>query len=187
MEREINILVSNRHVHLSQEVYDMLFDTPMVVVRELTQPGMFVSDKTVELLNENYHFENVRVIGPIRDYNQVEISHNDALKFKIDPPVRASGEVDGASNITLKTEKAQVTIPAAIIADRHVHMTEEEAQRLGFVDKQLVKIAVDGDKSGVMDAHIKISKEASFELHIDTDDANAFLINNDHNKGIMIY
>ena len=25
------------------------------------------------------------------------------------------------------------------------------------------------------------------KLHIDTDDANAFLINNDHNKGIMIY
>ncbi|MBP5683920.1 MAG: propanediol utilization protein [Bacilli bacterium] len=187
MEKEISIGVSNRHIHLSKETYDKLFDTPAGVLRELTQPGMFVTDKTVTLLTDNYKIENVKLLGPLRDYDQVEISHNDALKFKIDPPVRASGEVEGASQITIKTDKAEVTLPCAIIAERHIHISASEAESLNLHDKQKVQVRVGGIKSGIMDAHIKVSNEAYFEMHIDTDDANAFIINNDNNKGTLIF
>ncbi len=187
MEKEISIGVSNRHIHLSKETYDKLFDEPVGVLRDLTQPGMYVTDKTVTLITDNYKIENVKLLGPLRDYDQVEISHNDALKFKIDPPVRASGDVAGASNITIKTAKAEITLPCAIIAERHIHISEEEARQMNLHDKQKVSVKIDGVKSGIIDAYIKVSKEAFFEMHIDTDDANAFIINNDNNKGTLIY
>ncbi len=187
MEKEITIGVSNRHIHLTKETYDKLFDDNFNVVRDLTQPGMFVTDKTVTLQTDNYEIPNVKLLGPLREYNQVEISHNDALKFKLDPPVRASGDVEGASNITIKTEKASITLPCAIIAERHIHISQKEADELNLKDKQVVQVRIPGIKSGVVDAHIKVSKEAFFEMHIDTDDSNAFIINNDNNKGTLIY
>ncbi len=187
MEREITIGVSNRHIHLTKETYDKLFDSDFNILKPLTQPGMFVTDKTVTLLTENYEIPNVKLLGPLREYNQVEISHNDALKFKINPPVRASGDVDGASLITIKTDKASITLPAAIIAERHIHISQKEADELNLKDKQIVQVKIPGIKSGVVDAHIKVSKEAYFEMHIDTDDANAFIINNDNNKETLIY
>lgn len=186
MKKEITIGVSNRHLHLTKETYDKLFDEPIGKLRDLTQPGMFVSDKTVSLITDNHQIDNVKLLGPLRDYDQVEISHNDALKFKIDPPVRASGDLDGAAPITIQTPKASITIPCAIIAERHIHISKEEAKELNLVDKQLVHVQIDGIKSGVMDAHIKVSDTAFLEMHIDTDDANAFIINDKNNKGTII-
>ena len=187
MEIEITIGVSNRHIHLTEETYNKLFDEPIHKIRDINQPGMYVSDKTVTLLTDNYKIENVKLLGPLRNYDQVEISHNDALKFKIDPPVRASGEVEGASEITIQTAKASVTLPCAIIAERHIHITTKEAEQMGLKDKQIVKVKINGIKSGIIDTHVKVSDEAFFEMHIDTDDANAFIINNENNKGTLIY
>ena len=54
MKKEITIGVSNRHLHLTQETYDKLFDEPIGKLRDLTQPGMYVSDKTVSLITDNH-------------------------------------------------------------------------------------------------------------------------------------
>ncbi len=187
MEREITIGVSNRHIHLTEETYAKLFDEPANKIRDINQPGMYVTDKVVTLKTDNYVIENVKLLGPLRSYDQVEISHNDALKFKIDPPVRASGEIEGASLITIQTPKAELTLPCAIIAERHIHMSKAEADSLGLHDKQIVQVKIPGIKSGIVDAHLKVTEEAYYEMHIDTDDANAFIINNDNNKGTLIY
>ena len=187
MEKEISIGVSNRHLHLSEATYAKLFDEPINKIRDLTQPGMFVTDKVVTLKTDNYQIDNVKLLGPLRDYDQVEISHNDALKFKIDPPVRASGDIQNAGVITIKTEKNELTLPCVIIAERHIHISQKEANDLGLHDKQLVQVKIPGIKSGSIDAHIKVSNEAYLEMHIDTDDANAIIINNENNKGTLIW
>ena len=185
MEQEINIGISNRHVHLTKETYELLFDDEMHVERNLSQKGQFVSDKMVTLIANGYVKENVKVLGPFRNYNQVEISHHDALLFKLNPPVRASGDLDGAEMITLKTAKNEITIPACIIAQRHVHISPEEAQKYHLMDKQSVFIKLKGQKRGMVEAFIKITNDAVLEAHLDTDDANAFLLNNG-DKGIML-
>ncbi len=178
METKVIIEVSNRHIHLSEETYNKLFETPMNKIKDLSQKGMFVSDKTVTIYTDSFEFKNVKLLGPLRSYDQVEISHNDALKLHIDAPVRASGDLKDASIIHVKTDKADLELKAAIIAQRHIHMSPDDALKYGVVNGQKVKVVVGGDKSGEMDAYVKISDDGVYYMHIDTDDANAFIINN---------
>lgn len=185
MEKIINARISNRHVHLTKEVYDRLFDDELTIKTKLNQVGEFASNKTLTIRVGDKKIENVRVVGPLRKYSQVEISKRDARFLGVNPPVRRSGNLEGTSKIILETLKGSVETDGLIIANRHVHMTPSEAKDLGLVDKQIVKIKVNGDKSGEMDAEVKISDNGYFELHIDTDDANAFLLE-DNDKVTMI-
>lgn len=185
MEEKVKIGVSGRHVHLTQEVYDLLFNEPLTKDYDLNQVGEFASNQKVTILTKDGEIENVRVLGPFRKYNQVEISHKDAMKLNLNPPVRASGDLLGAEEIILKTNKALVRVRACILAQRHVHMNKEVAQKLGVADKQKVQIKIDGERSGIIDAYVKISENGYFEAHVDTDDANAFLLN-DNAEGTLI-
>lgn len=186
METKVTIGVSNRHIHLTKETYDKLFDEQITKKGDLNQIGEFSSNQLVTLVANGYEIERVRLLGPLRLYDQVEISHNDALKFKLNPPVRKSGDLTGAEEITLRTDKGEVTLKACIIAQRHVHMNPDDAKKYNVVDGQAVKVKVDGPRSGVMDAYIKISDNGFYEMHIDTDDANAFIIGKDNNEGTLI-
>ena len=176
MEEKVSIGISNRHVHLTKEVYEMLFDNPIEIYKDLNQPGEFAAVQTLTISNGEKEINGVRVLGPFRNYNQVEISRKDALNLKLNPPVRASGDVLDAEVITLKTNKATIKVKACIIAQRHVHMNPIKANELGVVDKQKVKIKIDGERSGIIDAFVKISDNGYFEAHVDTDDACAFLL-----------
>ena len=74
--------VSNRHVHLKKEVWESLFgDVPMEKRNDLGQPGQFATTSTVDIRYNGKTIEHVRVIGPIRNYNQIEISGSDANFF----------------------------------------------------------------------------------------------------------
>ena len=186
MEEKISIGVSARHVHLTKEIYEMLFDEELEIDRPLNQIGEFASKQRLAIVNGDKEIANVRVLGPFRTYNQVEISQKDAMSLKVNPPVRASGDVEGAAKITLKTDKASVEVAACILAQRHVHMNNEIAQRLGVIDKQKVQIKIDGERSGIIDAYVKISENAYFEAHVDTDDSNAFLLGSDAEGTLIV-
>lgn len=185
MEKEVKLRLSNRHVHLSKEVYELLFDEDIEILKPLNQLGQYVSNKTVTLKTKYYQKEDVKVLGPLRNYTQVEISKNDARMFKIDPPVRRSGDLEGAEEITISTEKSEITLPCCIIAERHVHIPPQMAKELELNDKDIVKIKIDGLKPGIVDAHVKCDETCSFEVHLDTDDGNAFLIQ-DGDMGMLI-
>ena len=103
----------------------------------------------------------------------------------VNPPVRGSGELDDALEIILETEKAAVKVKGLIIANRHVHMSYDDAKKYGVKDKQKVGIKINNDKAGVVMAEIKVSDTGYYEVHFDTDDANAFLIE-DNDKVKMI-
>lgn len=173
---DVSIGISARHVHLCRETYDLLFDKELTVKNNLNQVGQFAANETVTIKTDKKVIENVRIIGPLRNYDQVEISASDARGLGLNPPVRASGDLLGASKITICNEKSSVTVDAAIIANRHVHMTKEKAQELGVSNDELIKLELGGDKSGMVDVQVKISNNGYFEVHLDTDDANAFLI-----------
>lgn len=177
MEYNINARISNRHVHLTEDLYNMLFDEALQKRNDLNQVGQFASMQTLTIKNGDKIIENVRVLGPFRNYNQIEISKKDARTLGLNPPVRRSGDLIKTPSITLVTKKGEVITDGVIIANRHVHMNYEDAVKYGVKDKQIVKIKIDGDKSGVVDAEIKVSDDGYYELHLDTDDANAFLLN----------
>lgn len=179
MEKLVKVGISNRHVHLTEEVYNRLFDTPMEKRNDLHQVGEFASNQVVTVKTKNGEIENVRVVGPFREYSQVELSRTDAIRLNINPPVRRSGDLENSETVTLVGNIGSVTLNnSCIIADRHVHMNPKMAHELNVVDKELVKIRITGDKSCILDAHIKISDNGFYEVHLDLDDANAAGVKN---------
>ena len=176
----ITVGVSNRHVHLTEEVYNKLFDTPLEKLKDLDQPGQFASVQTVDIKNDRYTFKNVRIVGPLRTYNQVEISKTDSYKLKVDPPVRNSGDIKGILPITIVGPKGEVNLDEGLIlANRHIHLTEDDIQKYNLENLEKVSIRIKGEKPGIMqNVFLKVAENSSLRLHLDTDDANAFNIKN---------
>lgn len=175
---KINVGVSNRHVHLNNDDYKLLFgDIPLTKRNDLTQPNTFASDLTVTITGTKRSIENVRVLGPNRSYTQVEVSKTDAYTLGLNPPVRNSGDLEGASEITITGSKGSITRNAAIIASRHIHVDKNIRNEHNLEGVEMVSVKINGEKGGVIDnVYLKDSEEAYFELHLDTDDANAHLI-----------
>ncbi|MGM9834219.1 MAG: phosphate propanoyltransferase [Bacilli bacterium] len=173
--------VSARHVHLTKEDFSILFGKDELThLKDLHQIGQFAALETVTLKTDKSTIENVRIIGPLRSYNQIEISKTDAYKLGLNPPIRRSGEVSGSSPITIVGPVGQLHLEeGCIIADRHIHITPAMANEYNIQDKQRIIVKINTEKKGIIEAFAKISDDAYFELHLDTDDANAFLLKND--------
>ena len=179
MNIKVKLGVSNRHLHLTKEVYERLFAEKITIKKELGQPGEFASNQTVLIKGPKGEIDNVRILGPFRLYNQVEISRHDARILGVNPPVRKSGDLNGAENITITGPKGSVELKeSCIIANRHLHMPSKEALKYNLKDNQKVKVVISGDKSGIIDAYAKITDNSATELHLDTDEANAMGVRN---------
>lgn len=178
---DVIIGVSARHVHLKGEDFKILFgEQPFEKYKNLKQPGQFASTCCVMLKTEKAEIDGVRVIGPFRKYSQVEISRTDAYKLGLEPPIRSSGNIKDSSPITLVGPKGILYLKeGCIIADRHIHMLPKQAQMYGLEDRKEVAVTLPGEKGGIL-FHVKlrISEDAYFEMHLDTDDANAHMIKN---------
>ncbi|MCD6385955.1 phosphate propanoyltransferase [Candidatus Sumerlaeota bacterium] len=170
--------ISNRHIHISREDLDVIYGKgyELTVRNPLNQPGEFAARETVTLVGPRHAIERVRILGPVRRHTQVEISQTDAIVLGLQPPVRVSGDIENTPGITIVGPKGTLVLKQGVIrANRHIHITEEDARRLGFNDRQLVAVrTINTDKPTLFyDVMIRISQKAFFELHIDTDDGNA--------------
>lgn len=174
---KVTVGVSARHAHLTKDVFEKLFNKGDLTVKvPINQPGLYAAEETVAIKGPKGKIEHVRLMGPLRDYNQVEVSKTDAYKLGVNPPVRTSGDLDGADPITIIGPKGEVTINACILADRHIHISKDEADKLGIKDRQEVNVLIKTIKPGIIQAHFKVTDKAYKEIHLDTDDANAFLL-----------
>ena len=169
--------VSNKHVHLTEEDYNVLFgDEPIGKVKDLVQPGQFSSDKKVSLKTEKRTIDNVRLLCPLRNYTQVEISKTDSFALGLNPPIRNSGDLEGAEVITIIGPCGEVTKPCCIIANRHLHINHQQREELGLLNVDKVSAKVENEKTTVFeDVYIKESEDYTLELHLDTDDGNGSL------------
>lgn len=175
---KVNIGVSARHIHLSEDDFNILFpNEELNIYKELSQYPNFASDKKVTLKNNDRIIENVRVVGPLRNETQAELSKTDCHYLSIDAPVCNSGELEDAAEIEIINGDVSIFRSCAIIQNRHIHMSYEDAKNYGFTDDQIVRVKIDTKKGGIMDdVHIKLGDKFSIELQLDTDDANAFLV-----------
>ena len=174
MQYKVKVGISNRHIHLTKDTYEKLFDEDMSKRNDLNQIGEFASNQVVTIKTDAGEIPNVRVLGPFRDYDQIEISKSDARVLKINPPVRNSGELDDAEDVIVYTNKATILIKGCIIAKRHVHMNPVLANTMGIKNLDPVKFIINGNRSGVIDGVAKVSENGYFEVHLDKDEANAF-------------
>ena len=179
---KVSIGVSNRHVHLTKEHLEILFgeDYKLENKADLNQPGQFASTAFVTIKTDKSEIKNVRVLGPTRNYTQVEISKTDAFKLGLNPPVRDSGDVKGSEAITIIGPVGTLELEeGCIIATRHIHILPSQLEVYGLLGKEKVSVMLHGEKGGIINnVDLKVSEESYFELHLDTDDANAHLIKN---------
>lgn len=185
---KVKIGISNRHVHLSELDLHKLFgkNAKLTKRNDLTQPNEFACNETVTIKTEKGLIEDVRIIGPVRPYTQAEISRTDAYKLGINPPIRNSGDLTGASSITIIGPVGEVTKECAIIANRHLHISKEERKKYGLNNLSEIKIKLINQKGGIID-NVQIKEgNYSFEVHLDTDDANAFLLTSNDLAEIII-
>ncbi len=187
MKKKVSVGVSNHHIHLTEETYNLLFNSKLEKRNDLHQIGEFASQQVVTLKTAKAEINNVRVLGPLRAYNQVEISRTDAKFLGINPPVRRSGNLSNSETITVIGEKGSITLEnSCIIAERHVHLNTKDAKKLNLQDGDCVKILVKGDKACILYAKIKVSDNGFYELHLDFDDANAAGLENGDEVEIII-
>lgn len=174
----VPIGVSARHIHLNQGDLDKLFGSGYQLTKQkgLTQPGEFASSDKVIIKTEKDEIKNVCIIGPIRNYTQVEISKTDSYKLGINPPVRSSGELKGAAIVKIIGPCGTVEKECCIIADRHIHINSEDSRKYNLNDGERVKVKIDGEKPTVFeDVYVKVGNNYVFEMHVDLDDANSSL------------
>ncbi|EFI69959.1 acetate kinase [Lysinibacillus fusiformis ZC1] len=145
---------------------------------ELSQPGQFAAEETVVIAGPKGSIERVRILGPARSLSQVEVSWTDAMKLGLKPPLRISGDIQGSSPVTLIGPKGSVVLnEGLIIAQAHIHMSPADSARFQVVDGQSVQIKVEGIRPIILsNVVIRVSERYRLEMHIDTDEANAGLI-----------
>lgn len=175
--------VSNRHIHLSKADLETLFGAgyELTPIKDLSQPGQFACKEQLTIIGPSLRpIEGVRVLGPVRKESQVEISRTDSFTLKVKPPVRESGDIKGSAPITIVGPKGIVTLKeGCIIANRHIHMSDEEGKAFGLNDGDYVTVEIDGERRTTFyDVQVRVNKAFRLEMHIDTDDANAAGIGN---------
>ena len=172
----IPVGVSNRHLHLCKEDFDILFPhMELTKKKDLKQIGEFASDQTVSLIGPKGRIDKVRILGPLRSQSQVEVSLTDARQLGVNPPIVQSGQLDRAVPITIQTEFGTIEKPICIVAKRHIHMSLDDAKRLHVSDGQSVQVQIESNERTTIFDDVIVRAKPNFvlEIHIDTDEANA--------------
>ena len=175
--RKIPIEASGRHVHLSQEHIETLFGPgyELKEKRELSQPGQYQCEERVRLVGPKGVMNNVTILGPKRGNTQVEVSMTDALVLGIKPPINESGDLTGASDVYITYKDKIVALKqGVIVAKRHIHMTPEDAERMGVENSQIVSVEVRSKRPVILqDVTVRVSPNFRLNMHIDYDEANS--------------
>ena len=174
----IPVAISARHVHLTAATVAALFGAghALRVHTALAQPGQFAAEDTVTLIGPRGRLEAVRVVGPERSANQIELSRSDAILLGIEVPVRASGALLGTPGLRLEGPGGAVELEhGAICAQRHIHMSPADADVLGLRDGEQVEVGVSGHGRSLVfgDVRVRVAPDYRLELHLDTDEGNA--------------
>ena len=176
--QRIPLGISNRHIHLTSTTFQKLFGdrAEFESMRPLYQPGEFASKHTLTIVGPKLRsIPGVRILGPLRNYDQVEISLTDAVFLGIDPPVTNSGNLKNAAPLTLVGPNSSLYLEkCAIVANRHLHMPTSEAARLGVKEGDFCRVRIGGEKPTVFEnVLVRTNDNWKLQIHLDTDDANA--------------
>ena len=177
-QQKIPVGVSARHAHVTQSDLEILYGSghQLTVKAALYQPEAFAAVETVTVVGPRLKaLEGVRILGPVRSYSQIEIAKTDAVRLGLDPPIRDSGDLMGASPVTLIGPAGSVYLPeGAICAARHIHMKPEQAETFGVTEDDRLKVRVSGERALILEnVRPKIDPSYVLQMHLDTDDSNA--------------
>lgn len=170
--------VSARHCHLTQEAVEALFGkgrklTPM---KWLYQDGQFAAEESVTLIGPRSRvISNLRILGPCRTLNQVELAYTDSIALGFDIPLRPSGNIEGTPGCMLMGPAGFFEMSHGVIrALRHVHMHPDDASYYKVKAGDDMRLKIDGPCGMVLEKMlVRVDPSFKLEVHIDTDEGNA--------------
>jgi len=170
--------VSARHAHVSQADLEILFGpgAKLTKLKDLYQQGEFASEQTVNIVGPRSRMiPSVRILGPCRDYTQVELAYTDGVFLGLDLPLRISGDHAGTAGCILVGPNGAINLSKGVIrAERHVHMHPDDAAHYGVRDTDYMKLKIDGPCGVTFDrVKVRVNPKVKLEIHIDTDEGNA--------------
>ena len=188
--KTIPIAISARHIHLTREAVEFLFGEghQLQVYKKISQPGQFACVEKLNLIGPKNRIDGVRVLGPTRRVNQIEISRTDEFRLGLDAPIRNSGDIKNSAPITLEGPNGTLHLKEGVIcARRHIHMHTDDAVYFNVSDKDVVEVRVEGTGRGLTfgDVLVRVSPKYKLEMHIDTDEANAAELRSGH-EGVLV-
>ena len=147
MEKMVPVGISAHHIHLSKEDFNTLFpgQDDLTFFKELSQPGQYAAVEKLDVVSldpKGKVISGVRILGPLRPESQVELLRSECTKCKINGPVRSSGDTKGSGAVKLVNplNGAEVILnEGVIVADRHIHFSEEEAKRMEEKQEQVLQ------------------------------------------------
>lgn len=170
--------VSARHMHVTTSDLHVLFGpgATLTKLKDLYQEGEFASEQMVTLVGPRQRIiPNVRILGPARNYSQVELSHTDGVYLGIDLPLRISGNHDGTPGCTVLGPAGALHLTRGVIrARRHIHMSRQDMDFYGVKDGEEMKLKIDGPCGLTFDRMVvRHHPKVVLEAHLDTDEGNA--------------
>ncbi len=179
---KVLVETSARHLHLSEDSIKVLFgeNYNLTPKKYLSQPGQFACEEKVEIVGPKGSIKGVSVLGPLRSRTQVEISLTDSRKIGVPAVIRESGDLHDTAGCEIIGPKGKYVLKeGVIVAKRHIHMSAADAKENFFKDGQIVCVKVDSiGRSGIFDdVVIRVSDKFRLAMHIDTDESNAFGLN----------
>lgn len=170
--------VSARHCHLTQAAVEVLFGQghQLTVHKWLYQEGQFAAKETLTLIGPRSRvISNLRILGPCRNLNQVELAYTDGISLGFDLPLRASGNIKGTPGCMLMGPAGFFEMEEGVIrAERHVHMNAEDAAFYGVKPGGRMKLKIGGPCAITLDEMlVRVDPSFKLEVHIDTDEGNA--------------
>ncbi len=174
MKTQLPVARSDIHIHLTEQHIEELFGKDYKLTKwfDLTIPGQFACNEKVAVTGNDGSIEGVVVVGPARNYTQLEISFSNGLTLGITPPLRNSGDIDGTPGVILTGTLGKIILEKGVIAaKRHIHMHTKDAEDFGVTDRQIVRIKVPGPRGLVFDeVMVRVSPDNALEMHIDFDE-----------------
>ncbi|MGM0598614.1 MAG: phosphate propanoyltransferase [Candidatus Rifleibacteriota bacterium] len=174
--------VSNRHLHVSQKDLETLFGTgyELTSLKDLSQPKQFAAKECVMIVGRKGVIEKCRILGPVRPATQIEVSTTDCFKLGVKPTLRDSGDIAGSPGCVVVGPKGSVVLnEGVIVAARHIHMSNRDAEKFGLKDMDRIAVKSSGPKSVIFNnVLVRASDKYALDFHLDTDEANAAGIKN---------
>ena len=170
--------VSARHMHVTPQDLEILFGAgaKLTKLKDLYQEGEFASEQLVTLVGPRQRIiPNVRILGPVRNYTQIELSYTDGIYLGIDLPLRISGNHENTPGCTILGPKGAVNLSKGVIrAERHVHMSNADMAYYGVKDGDYMKLRIAGPCGATFErVKVRFHPKVILEIHIDTDEGNA--------------
>jgi putative phosphotransacetylase len=176
--RPLVVNVSARHCHLTQAAVETLFGKghKLSPKKMLYQAGQYAAEESVTLIGPRSRIiSNLRILGPCRDLNQVELAYTDAISLGFEIPLRASGDIKGTPGCMLMGPAGFLELPEGVIrAAPHAHMHPDDAAFYGVKAGEFMKLRIGGPAGITFDRMlVRVSPDFKLEVHIDTDEGNA--------------